>query len=200
MTTIRAILGRSWFGLGVVLLLLAVLSLLTVITTRWSAPASLDVSITVEACSLARYDDHAGHLPLAAVVQITNLSNQSAWFLGGPGTPTYSVQQLVAGKWETQTSVTWGQAEGPATRRTALRTMESVTIVAGPISEKAAEVRVAVPFITALPSYLPFITEHSPREAHWVYSAPVKIEKRGQDYFPETKPGSQQMEEVLPLR
>jgi hypothetical protein len=65
-----------------VLLLLAVLSLLVVIATWSSAPASLDVRITVEACSLARYDDLAGHLPLAAVVRITNLSNQSAWFLG----------------------------------------------------------------------------------------------------------------------
>jgi len=182
------------------LLLLAVLTLLAVIAAWWAVPAPLDVRITVEAYSLARYDDHAGHLPLAAVVRFTNFSNDTVWFLGGPGTPTYSVQQLLAGKWESQTSITWGPAEGPPKRWTPLRKFESVTILAGPISEKAAEVRVAVPFITRLPSSLLFSTENAPTEAHWVYSAAVKIERRGQDYFPETKPGAQQLEEVLPLR
>ena len=68
--------------------------------------------------------------------------------------------------------------------------MESVTIVAGPMSEKATEFRVAVPFTTEL----------APSDAHWVISPAVKIVKRGQDYFPEAKPGAQQEETIVSLQ
>ena len=67
--------------------------------------------------------------------------------------------------------------------------MESVTILAGPISESATELRVA----------MPFTTEVAPADAHWVISAAVKIVKRGQDYFPESKPGAEQEETIVSL-
>jgi len=83
---------------------------------------------------------------------------------------------------------------------TPLRTMESVTILAGPISEKATEVRVVVPFFKALARSLPFGRERAPTEADWIYSPAARVIKRGQYYFPEIKPGAQQAEESLPLR
>jgi hypothetical protein len=69
-----------------------------------------------------------------------------------------------------------------------LRPMEPFTILAGSISERATEMRVGLPFTTE---------RLAPKTVHWVFSPVVKIVKRGQDYFPETKPGAQQEEQVL---
>ena len=68
--------------------------------------------------------------------------------------------------------------------------MESVTILVGPISESATEMRVGVPFTSQ---------RFAPTEVRWIYSHVIKIVKKGQDYFPETKPGTQQEEKVVPL-
>jgi hypothetical protein len=200
--SIRVTRGRLWVWLGVVLPLMILLALLTGIAAWVFNPPPLDVRVTMESCSLVRYDDGAGHLPLAAVVQITNVSNSTVWFLRHSGGPTCTVQQLLDGKLESQTSVTWGPGpdERLQKRWTPLRPLESVTILAGPISEKASEFRVAVPFTTDRVPSLPFTTMFEPTEARWVFSPATKLVKRGQDYFPAAKPGAKQEEQVLSLK
>ena len=65
-----------------------------------------------------------------------------------------------------------------------------MTFVVGPVSEEATEIRVGVPFTV---EWLP------PSEAHWVYSPPVNIVKKGEDYVVEAKPGARQEEIVYPV-
>ncbi|HVA16907.1 MAG TPA: hypothetical protein VMV59_04240 [Candidatus Dormibacteraeota bacterium] len=149
-------------------------------------PPPIDVSIDAEPYSFPRYDDHAGNLPLGAVVKVTNLSKSTVWVLGLPGSPTFADQQLVDGEWTSSMSFSTSDPK----QWTPLRPMESLTILAGPISERATELRVGLSFTTE---------RLAPTEAHWVYSPAVKIVKRGQDYFPEPKPGAQQEEQILPL-
>ena len=195
MPAIRIPRGRLQFSLRTMLLLFIPVALLAGLTTWLLRPAPLDVRITVETFSLLRYDDHAGNMPLAAVVRITNLSKSTTWILGYPEAPVTSTQQLVDGNWESSESwvrpVSLDQADNPLPKQwTPLRTMESLTIVTGPISEKATEIRVGLPFTTE---------RFAPTEAHWVFSPAVEIVKRGQYYFPEPKPGAQQEEQVLSL-
>jgi hypothetical protein len=173
------------------LLLFIPVALLAGLAAWLRHPAPMDVRIWVEPCSFPRYDDHAGNLPLAAVVRVTNFSKSTAWFLGFPGAPVYEVQQLVDGSWESSISATTSfSEESPLLPKqwTPLRTMESITVLAGPISEKATEMRIGLPFTPERPT---------PTKGHWVYSPIVKIIKRGQDYFPETKPGTHQEEQML---
>ncbi len=68
--------------------------------------------------------------------------------------------------------------------------MESISILAGPISEQAAEVRVGMAFTSAT---------FTPTEAHWVFGPVVEIVKKGQSFFPTTKAGATQEEQVLSL-
>ncbi|HXT58730.1 MAG TPA: hypothetical protein VN699_08840 [Pirellulales bacterium] len=158
---------------------------------KWALyPPPLDVSITVEPFSFPRYDDHAGNLGMAAVVQITNLSKSTVWIYGPPREPASVRQQLVDGKWESSMSFGWSPPDTPQSKLwMPLRPMEPLTILAGSISERATEMRVGLPFTTE--RLAPATT------GHWVFSPVVKIVKRGQDYFPETKPGAQQEEQFL---
>ena len=58
-------------------------------------------------------------------------------------------------------------------------TMESITILAAPVSESATEMRVG----------LAFTTDRLPRaKARWVFSPVMKVVKRGDNYFLEAKP------------
>lgn len=188
MLNTRVLRNRLRFSFRAMLLLLIPLALLAGLATWLLNPPPLDVRIAVEPFSLARYDDHAGNLPLGAVVRITNLSNSTAWFLGFRGAPVHSVQQCVDDEWEGSiSSVILNPADSPRRKPwTPLRTMESITILAGPISEKATEIRVGVPFTTE---------RLTPTNAHWVFSAAVGIVKRSQDFFPAPKPGAQQEEQ-----
>lgn len=160
---------------------------------RWVLyPPPLDVSIEVQPYSFVRYDDFEGHLPLGAVIRITNLSESTAWFLGYPGTPVQHYEQLVDGRWDSHTSAITKPGDGPLPSHwTPIRSMESVTILIGPISERATEVRVGVPFTTE---------RLTPREAHWIFSPAASIVKRGGEYFAEIKEGAQQEEQVVSLR
>ena len=158
----------------------------------WSLSATrLDVRVTVQPYSFPSYDDLAGHRPLGTIVQITNFSQSDAWYLGWPGGPTVDLQQLILGKWESHTSWSFDptnpRRRSDSGRRCAR--MESVTILAGPVSEKANELRVGVPFTTEL----------APSEAHWIISPAVKIVKQRQEYLPEAKPGAEQEEKIASL-
>lgn len=173
-------------------LLLITTVLATALATWLLRAVPVDVRITVEPYSLCWYDDHAGHSPMGALVRITNVSNSTVWFLGLPGVPTYVNQQCVDGKWNSSvSSVALNSREPfPANRWAALRSMESITILAGPISERATEVRIGVPLTTE---------RFTPTKAHWIFGPVTTIVKRGQNYFPEAKAGARQEDRVLPI-
>jgi hypothetical protein len=175
-----------------VLLLVIAPALLVGVTTWVLFPGPIHVSITVEPAALVSYDDHAGKQGLSAEVRVTNVSTMTIWFLGLPGTPAYADEQLVDGKWKMHTAaVTVKPTDfGLPEQWTPLHPMESITIAAGPISEGATELRVAVPFTSEW---------IAPTKAHWVFSPVVRIAKRGKSYFPETKPGAQQEEQIVRL-
>jgi hypothetical protein len=148
------------------------------------SPLPLDVRITVEPYSLCRYEDHArdhaGNLPLGAVVRITNFSKSTAWFIGYRGAPMQQFQQIVEGQWESSISaVNMSPSDSVFPEDwSPLRTLESMTILAGPVSEKAAEIRVGL---------LVAAEKRAPTEADWVFSPAVNIVRRGHDFFPEQK-------------
>lgn len=176
-----------------VLLLLAIsVAMLAGIGTWALSPAPIYVRITVVPRALDVYDDHAGHQGLASEVNVTNLSTRTIWFLGLPGTPVYTTEQLVGREWKLSTaSVTRGPTYlGLPKEWASLRPMETITIAASPISEKATELRVAVPFTSEW---------NTPTRAHWVFSPLVKIVKRGALYLAEVEPGAQQEEQIVRL-
>ena len=173
------------FSLRIMLLLFVPLGLLSGLAAWLLNPPPIDVSIDVESCSFPRYDDHAGNLPLGAVVKVRNLSESTVWVLGLHDSPTYACEQVVDGETRSSTSLSAQEQWTP------LRPREGLTILAGPISEGATEMRVAFPFTTE---------RFAPSKAHWVFSPSVQIVKRGQDFFPEPKPGARQEEQVLPLK
>jgi hypothetical protein len=153
-------------------------------------PFPIHVRIEPDSSPFDRYDDGAGHLPLEAKVRITNTSYYTVWFLGRREMPVDVLQQLVGGKWENRGS---GLSEPDLQRRegwTPLRSMESITVLVGPVSENATEMRVGLAFTTE---------RLRPTKAHWVFSPALKIVKRGQDYFAEVKEGSAQEVQILPL-
>lgn len=157
---------------------------------RWVLyPPPPDVSIEVEPIPFVRYDDGAGNLPLGAAVKITNLSTSTAWYLGYPGSPVLHDQQLVGGQWKQHGSYV-NDPRDPLPRWAPLRSMESITIVAGPISEMTIKMRVGLAFTTE---------RLRPTEAHWIFSQVFTIVKKGQDYFAEPKPGTEQKEQVVSL-
>jgi hypothetical protein len=161
------------------------------VTWLWY-PIAISVRIEPEPFSLCRYDDLDGHLPLGAVVRITNVSDATVWFLGRREMPVLFHAQFVDGKWDSRMS--YGDSVSPGSlwpkQWTALRNMESLTILAAPVSEEATEMRVGLAFTTE---------KLTPKVAHWVFSPVIRIVKRGQDLFPELKQGSAQQEQVLPL-
>ena len=183
---------RLQFSLRVLLSLFTSLVLLAGFAAWLLRPAPLDVRISFEPFSFPHYDDFAGNLPLGAIVRITNVSKSNAWFLGGREDPVIVLQQLVDGKWE---SIVWSADLKPgksllSSEWTRIRSMESISILAGPISEQAAEVRVGMAFTSAT---------FTPTEAHWVFGPVVEIVKKGQSFFPTTKAGATQEEQVLSL-
>ncbi len=186
--------SRFWFSLIVTALLLISAALLLVLAFCLRKQTPLDVRVRVQPDPLSRYDDHAGHFPRAALVQITNLSEGTAWFLGPS---TYATEQRIDGKWESRASFA-SSADGKR-QWVPLRALGSKPILVGPIAENATELRVSIPFTTERTG-LPFLTETiAPTNAHWIVSPTVVIVKRGADYMPEPKPGSTQDEQVLSL-
>jgi hypothetical protein len=188
----RIVKRRLQFSLRVLLLLFTSLVLLAGFAAWLLRPAPLDVRISYEPFSFPHYDDYAGNLPLGAIVRITNVSKSTAWFLGGREDPVIVLQQLVDGTWE---SIIWSADMKPgksllSSEWTRIRSMESISILAGPISEQAAEVRVGMAFTSAM---------FTPTEAHWVFGPVVEIVKKGQGFFPTTKTGATQEEQVLSL-
>ena len=188
---IRKTRRRFQFSLRALLLLFIPVALLSALAARLLHPPPIDVAITVEPFSLSRYDDGAGNFPLSASVEITNMSESRVWFAGFPGSPAHVFQRLVDGKWESILYIQYAGSprDQPAPLPwAALRSMESITILAAPISEETTEMRLGVPFTT----------EWFAPKGHWVFSPIVKIVKKGDDYFPEVKKETEQDEGVLP--
>jgi hypothetical protein len=100
-------------------------------------------------------------------------------------TPTQDLQQLIDGKWESNTS-SISMAGDSNVRWTALHSSESIIIFVGPISEKATELRVGIPFTT----------QWFPNKMHWVFSPILKIVKKKEGVFVEVKQGSEQEEQI----
>ena len=181
------------FSLRTLLFLFIPVAVIAAFASWILRPPAIKVQIEAEQCSLSRYDDHTGQLPLpmCGEVRVTNMSESTVWVLGYPGAPTYVVQQLVDGKWSyCISSVNVGSAGTLPKRWTAIHGMESIAISAGAISEKTTEVRVGVPCTTE---------RLWPTSMHWIISRTWKVVKRGGDYFFEVKNGTDQEEQVLPL-
>lgn len=176
-----------------ILLFLIIGVMLTALIAWLLRPDVINVRVGIEPFSFCRYDDHAGNYPMGALVRITNMSKCDVWFLGVPGVPAYVNQQLIDDKWDSAlSSVSMMSDPMPivSNRWATLRSRESITILAGPISEKATEMRVGIPFAT---------NKSSPKSMHLVFSPTVKIMERESDYFPEMKKKSQQEDRVLPI-
>lgn len=73
---------------------------------------------------------------------------------------------------------------------TALRSMESITVLAAPITEEATELRIGLAFTTE---------RFTPNKVHWIFSPIAKIVKRGEDCFAEPIEGASQEVQLLPL-
>jgi uncharacterized membrane protein YeaQ/YmgE (transglycosylase-associated protein family) len=170
---------RRWYQFSLRTLLLAFIpvALISALVAKLFFPPPVNVVMRAEYLSFYRYyDDHAGHSSLAALVRIINCSNSTVWFLEN----TVQRLELVNGQW------TWQQSSSKPDRWASLPSMESTLIVVVLQSEKTGEMKVGVPFTT----------EWFPRQAHWVYTPAFKIVKKGQYYFPETKGGAKQEEQI----
>jgi uncharacterized membrane protein YeaQ/YmgE (transglycosylase-associated protein family) len=177
---------RFQFSLRTLLLSFIPAALIFALVTRLLWPPPLNVAITVESCSLCRYDDHVqDHHSLCAIVQITNLSDRTAWLLGG----TYSKCEFVDGKWNWPQTTTIKDGLLQTRYWTRLHSMESTTVLVGPISEKTTELQIL----------FPFTTEWRPTKVHWISSPVFKITKKGQYFFPVFKERATQEEQVLLL-
>jgi uncharacterized membrane protein YeaQ/YmgE (transglycosylase-associated protein family) len=172
---------RRWYQFSLRTLLLAFIpvALISALVTKLFFRPPINVAMCAESYSLCRYDDHAGHRPLAVLVRIANCSDSTVWFFEN----TVQQYQLVDGKWE------WELCSSRPSRWAALPSMESTLIVASVQREEATEMKVGVPFTS----------DWFPREVHWVYTPVFKIVKKGQDYYPETKEGAKQEEQIGPL-
>jgi hypothetical protein len=179
---------QNRYAIGTLLLVSAILS----VFVAWiMLRPALNIAITMMPCSAARYDDLAGHHPLCAVVQVTNMSQHTVWFLGYPGAAEHIDQQRVNGVWTSSISAVFlNGAEKASSPWTALRSYESIVILAGPISEDATEIRVGVPFTTE---------RFMPSTAHWIFGPIADIVKRGDTCFPEIKGSAEQEEQIHPL-
>lgn len=176
---IRLLRVPSSFSLRLLLLLFIPLSL-TAWFTRWLLYVPpLDIQVSVEPYSFVRYDDGAGHLPLGAIVTFTNFSESPAWYYGFSRSPACQYRECIGGQWTSHTS--WWADDGPRPEEhwAAMRPQESVTIVAGPISESASEMCAGVLFTSG---------KLATTKAQWVFSPTTKIVKRADCFFPETTP------------
>jgi hypothetical protein len=153
-------------------------------------PSAPDVRIAPQPIALCRYDDGAGHTPLLALMQVTNVSKRTVWILARREAPLSTLHQLVAGNWEVHMSGGATEVDSSTGRWTALRSMESMTVSAGPITEEATEMRIGLAFTTE---------KLTPNQVHWIFSPIAKIVKRGKDYFAEPIERASQEVQVLPL-
>jgi hypothetical protein len=153
-------------------------------------PYPVNVTIDPEPTPLRCYDDGAGHSPLLAELRVTNVSKRM-WFVGTREMPYLTFQQLVDGKWEF--SMSSSEYNGLSTSKvwTALKSGESITVSAGPVSEAAAQMRVGLAFTTE---------KITPNKVHWIHSPIAKLVKRGEDYIWQPVDGALQEEQVLRWR
>ena len=160
---------RFQFSLRTLLLIFIPVALLSGLAVWLFRPPPIDVEVTVERFSWYKATDGNG-VGLGAEVRITNRSKHTVWHLEYP---RYFLLELVDGKWLESFTGTkmepdwWSSHAG----------MQSYTVFVGPISEKATEIKVAIPFTTD--RFMP--------KAHLVFSPVVKMVKKGKDYFPEVK-------------
>jgi hypothetical protein len=152
---------RLQFSLRELLLSFIPVALVSALVAWLFRSTPIDVGITVN--SLRRYDDGAGHHALGAHVRITNQSRSTVWYLGSP---TYSLEELVDGKWQ------WSAASMGPDCWNPLQAKQSITITVGPVSEQATAIRMGIGFTT----------EHFSPSPHWVYSKVMNIrgEQRGE--------------------
>jgi hypothetical protein len=108
------------------------------------------------------------------------------WYLENP---RYCLLQRVDGIWLQSLSGTQLLEDPEKDCWSAQDGMESITILVGPISEKATAVKVGIPFTT----------DRLAPKPHWVFSPDVKIAKKGEDYSPEVKERAKQEQQALPL-
>lgn len=132
------------------------------------------ISISFRDCSFSRYDDGAGSLALGAWIDITNSSPRMIWYVGFRGSPAVEVQQFIDDKWTVQRSWTSRSPDGFADQWTAVRGLESISVLAGGISEDATRIRVGIPFASGRFS----------RKVQWIFSPAVEIQRRDEYYFP----------------
>jgi hypothetical protein len=171
-------------------ILYSVLALITGFAIWLILPSVPDVRIAPEPIALCRYDDGAGHSPMLAVIRVTNVSKRTVWVLGPPEAPLSILQQVVAGNWDFHMSGGPTEVRASTGRWTALRSMESITVASGPITEEATEMRVGLAFTAE---------KFTPSKVHWIFSPIAKIVKRGKDHFLEPIEGASQEVQVLPL-
>jgi hypothetical protein len=166
------------------------LSLITGFAIWALLPSAPDVRIAPEPVALCRYDDGAGHSPLLAVMRVTNVSKKTVWFLGPPEEPLSILQKREAGNWDSHMSGGPNEVRASTARWTAMRSMESITVTAAPITEEATEMRIGLAFTTE---------KFTPTKVHWIFSPIAKIVKRRNDFFAEPIEGASQEVQVLPL-
>jgi hypothetical protein len=127
------------------------LTAIVIALTAWSKQQiAIKISISIAPYSLIQYDDHAGHFPKAALVEIRNDSDEAVWFNGVVGVPFTLLQQHEGGSWGSHSSsMSVPGSNVPAKHQWApLRSHESMTVLAGPVSDNATELRVGMAFST----------------------------------------------------
>jgi uncharacterized membrane protein YeaQ/YmgE (transglycosylase-associated protein family) len=169
---------RFQFSLRTLLLAFIPAALIAALVSKVFLPHPINVAIWPAGLSLCSYDDGTGQHYTMALMRITNCSDSTVWFVENAS----ARMECVNGQWN------WSSSTSDPYYWTALPSMAS-TIVAVSISEKATEIRVAIPFTT----------EWFPTKAHWVYTPECRIVKKGTDSFPEVVNGAKQEEEVCPL-
>jgi hypothetical protein len=170
---------RFQYSLRTLLLLFIPVILLAGLARWLFCPPPIDVTMKVKRFYWYRNtpSDPPG---LAAEVCITNRSKDTVWYMGNP---RCCLVQLVDGDW---LASDWGWCP-PRTLGKAEEdwwlpqdSMETITIPASPISEKATAMRVAVAFTTD--RFMP--------KRHWVFSPEIRILKKGKNYYPEVEEGT----------
>jgi hypothetical protein len=178
---------RRWFRFSLRTMFVAIfIASLIVLAVLWLRPIHLDVVFATDDVSLCQYDDHDGHFGKAAMVKVTNFSNSTVWFHGYGGVPDYTYRERINGTLNWHASSIRGNSS-PQGEWCALRRGETVTILAGPISDQADEFSIGVPFTGE---------KFNPTTVHWIFSPYAKIVRGPQFDFPVMARGMQEVQLV----
>ncbi|MGQ0637084.1 MAG: hypothetical protein ACT4QC_20940 [Planctomycetaceae bacterium] len=149
-------------------------------------PAPIDVTLTVE--GYKRYDDVAGHRPLAAIVRVTNRSRSAVWYRPS----VVGMVETVDGRsLSSHTSL-----EPVDMQWTPLAGLSSMTLEAGPLRNEVESVRIGIPLtndrilvhcgwlLGGVPKTVnkPFVSKREWQSVHWVYTKELKPDR---DYYPD---------------